>query len=415
MKAAVLDGCKIVGRIARQPIATDFHGERVEIPAQRILAGIHSAVAQVSPKRLDAVAISSMGPSWLAIDRRGRALTPVVTHQDRRSLREAREIEKEIGAAAHLKIVGARPIPGGISSTTARWFSRNAKSVMKRATLVGHLPTFLLNRWCNAAVIDPSQASFTGCYQTIKLGGWDESLLAAAGLSTRQMPRIVDGDDASSQLLRSGAEELGLPIGTPVLPGILDGSVPMLFAGAKNGRLVNSCGSTDVLAMCVNRPQPNAKLLTRALGVGKWWLAVSTISAAGSAIDWARRIFFNDMGDVDFERLLSRIDFAHVRSVRFTPSLLGERTEIEPSTAAFSGLVLSTSREDMLRAILVSLRDQSAARLDVLRGVCPKIDREVLVSGGGGATAWLQSGWPGGFRFNRDDTATIAGLGRLIE
>jgi xylulokinase len=414
VKSAVLDA-RAIGEVVRVPLATDFHGERVEMPAPRILAAIHQAVRGLRRKRLDAVVISSMGPSWLAIDRRGNALTPVVTHQDRRSLREAREIESGVGAAAHLRIVGARPIPGGISSTTARWFARHAPGVLKRAALLGHLPTFLLNRWCGARVIDPSHASFTGLFQTIKLADWDDALIAAAGVKRAQLPRIVQANDGSARLTRAGSEELGLPIGTPVFPGILDGSVPMLFAGAANGRLINSCGSTDVLAMCVNRPRPNAKLLTRALGVGKWWLAVSTISAAGSAIDWARRIFFNDMPDVDFEHLLMRIDFAAKSQVKFTPSLLGQRSEIEPSSAAFCGLALSTSREDMLRAILVCLRDQSALRLKLIAAQTTKLQREVLVTGGGGATAWMQSAWPGRFRFHRDDSATLAGLGRLVQ
>ena len=55
-----------------------------------------------------------------------------------------------------------------------------------------------------------------------------------------------------------------------------------ILAGANPGQLLNVCGSTDVLALCVNRPRPHEKLITRALGVGKRWLSVSTLAAGGS-------------------------------------------------------------------------------------------------------------------------------------
>ena len=50
-----------------------------------------------------------MAPSWVAMDKRGRAITPIVTHQDRRSVDVAREIEREIGKARHLQLAGVRP------------------------------------------------------------------------------------------------------------------------------------------------------------------------------------------------------------------------------------------------------------------------------------------------------------------
>ena len=78
VKAAVVAAGRIVGPVARAPIATHFIADRVEIPAQRIFSAICAAVDQLDRRRIDCVAISSMGPSWVAMDVRGRPLTPVV-------------------------------------------------------------------------------------------------------------------------------------------------------------------------------------------------------------------------------------------------------------------------------------------------------------------------------------------------
>ncbi len=62
----------------------------------------------------------------------------------------------------------------------------------------------------------------------------------------------------------------------------------MLLAGARKGQLLNVSGSTDVLALCMDKAKPHERLITRALGVGQKWLSVATLAAAGAALDWAR-------------------------------------------------------------------------------------------------------------------------------
>src|SRR5688572_6377956 len=91
VKAAVLRGDNIAGRIARTPLETRYDGVRAEVDADEILRAVARAVAQLgaAAKRVDAIAISNMSPSWVAMDKRGRPITPIVTHQDRRSVREA--------------------------------------------------------------------------------------------------------------------------------------------------------------------------------------------------------------------------------------------------------------------------------------------------------------------------------------
>jgi sugar (pentulose or hexulose) kinase len=81
---------------------------------------IRRAVADLgaAAKRTDIIGLSVMSPAWVAMDRAGNPVTPIVTHQDRRSIEIAREIERRVGKTHHLRIAGNRPFPGSISSTT---------------------------------------------------------------------------------------------------------------------------------------------------------------------------------------------------------------------------------------------------------------------------------------------------------
>src|SRR5699024_5064454 len=101
--------------------------------------------------------------------------------------------------------------------------------------------------------------------------------------------------------------ELNLPEGMPVQCGIMDGSAGMLLAGATPGQLYHVSGSTDVVALCTDRPRPHERLLTRALGVGKRWTAVSTMASAGSTLAWAKETLFPEHDWPTFDRLVKQL------------------------------------------------------------------------------------------------------------
>ena len=418
VKAGLLTGGKLRGSAVREEFPTTYDGMRAEVDAEQILRAVGRAIRSVGgeARRVDAIALSNMAPSWVAMDKRGRAITPVVTHQDRRSVDVARDLERRIGKARHLKLVGNRPFPGGISSTTFAWFSRNAPGVMRRADLVGHVNTFLHLHFTAARVIDPSNASFMGLFR-LDWSGWCEQVCDAVGASEHQLPQVIGADGVGGLVTRAAGRRFGLTHGTPVLAGMIDTGAAMLLAGATPGRMLNVCGSTDVLALCVEKPRPHEHLITRALGVGRQYLSVSTLAAGGSTIQWLRERLFADLADKRFFALVKELaDTPAESSVLFEPYLAGDRMSIEQRMAKFSGLTLSTTREQMLSAAIEALARASAARIKLLQSVGTKIDHHVTLSGGvsGGLGAVLHRDWPGKWMFKVETEATLRGLSRLV-
>ena len=171
MKAAMLNNGRVIGGVTPEfPIRLDFKGLVSRLIRMKFSRGFIAPFliwenALAGPMHR----ISVMSPAWVAMDQRGKAITPIVTHQDRRSVKEAVEIEEALGKTHHLSLAGVRPVPGGISSTTFAWFSKHHRSLMKRADLVGHLNTFLIRTWTGNRVVDPSNASFMGLFSTMNL------------------------------------------------------------------------------------------------------------------------------------------------------------------------------------------------------------------------------------------------------
>ena len=426
VKAAVLEGTEVFGAIASAPFATDFAGDRAEVPVDRIDAAVHAAVSQLELDGVAAVGLTGMGPAWLAMADDGTAITPVVTHQDRRSLDQAERIEATIGRERHLHAAGNRPTPGGISSTTAAWFAENT-GVVTRAARVGHLPTYLMRRLAGVWAIDPSNAGFSGLMD-VSTGDWSGELCQTAGVTIDKLPPIVDAAAVVGETVKN---DLGVPAGLPAFGGYVDGSGPLLLDGATPGTLCHSAGSTDVLAACLDRPTPREGLLCRPLGTRGLWVGAATQAAGAAGLAWARRVLYAEADDAAFAAAvelaggLARRVGSDAQTRRasppadaptFRPSLAGDRQQVRQPTAGFDDLTLAHTRDDLLAAVLRALVDDHRDRLDRLLAVAGDVQRSVITTGGGDLLArHCHAGWPDtdSWTFREVDQATLRGLGAI--
>ncbi len=443
VKAAVLDGTDIVGRVASCVFETDRDGVKVEVPAERIDQAVREAVVQLDTTTCRRVGLTAMAPAWLAMDGAGNAITPIVTHQDRRSGREAAEIEQAIGRDGHLRLTGNRPTPGGISSTTTLWFARHS-DVLQRAATVGHLPTYLMQKLTGRRVVDPSNAGFMGLldletslgaaelapptnFERVQqrgassaaprdaVGGtslrWSSRLTSLTHLRDDQLPSIIDAADVVGE---TRANDLNIPVGVPMFGGYVDGSGPLLVAGATPRQLIHSGGSTDVLAVCVEKPRARAGLLCRPLGTRGLWVLAATQAAGGAGLAWARQTLFRELDDAAFDAAVTEASERET-SVAFRPHLAGDRQSVDQPTGGFEGLTLSTTRDDLLAAVVQALVADHRRRLNRLLAAAGEVDRRVITTGGGGVLPGLmRANWPeGDWAFGEVEQGTLRGLGAL--
>ncbi len=427
IKAALFKGDKC-RRMVHVPIVSTWHGDAVEIPAEGLLTAFKDTVHQVMDghKKLDAVAIDTFCPGLVALDRRGRSIAGCITHQDRRSEKQAAVLLERIGADRHLALTGNLPFPGGMASTSLLWLRDNQPDVFKRIDRIGQPTTLLVHMLTGHWVIDPSQAAFLGLYDAVHLSGWQDELLEITGVNSRQLPEIKFADEPAGGISAAAARLLSLPEGCPVYSGIVDTSAAVLGTDCRPGRLVHSAGSTDVLAICLPRPKPAADILTRPLGTGrlapKTWLAVSTIAAGGSSIKWAHANLFADMPRKGFAKMLRNLsgrlaskpltdDTGH--AVEFLPYLAGDRTSLQMQRAAFSNLTLGSTRQQMLEAMLIALARASRQRFLRLSDI-HKPQRHIFTMGGRHELSDLMHfHWPGKWKFTPLADEAIGGLRKL--
>jgi xylulokinase len=408
----------------------------VEIDAIKLLAAFENAIGEVMKehKHADAIAIDTLCPGIGLADARGTPLTNLITHQDRRSFKQAAEIEEHFGRKEHQRLIGNRPVPGGIGSTSLLWLKQNRVDLWKKRPRIVQPTTLLVHHLTGQWRMDVSQAGFTGLYDTPGLTGWSGEILDFLGIQGSQLPQLQWADEIAGTVKSSIAERLGLPDGIPVLTGIVDTSAAVMATDCRPGRLVHSSGSSDVLALVVDACKPIDNVLWRPLGAGKHvkplWLAVSTMAAGGSSIKWIRDEFFRDLSHKQFwkllERTIARMEERETNrtekpddlsDVSFVPLLAGDRTSLEEKQGEFRGLTLATTREELLAAMVAALTTESRRRLESLRSI-HRIEAEVFTMGGEKILArHLHRHWPEPkkWQFTPLKGEAMQGLGKLAQ
>jgi xylulokinase len=414
MKAGLFDADERLLRTQTVDYALENEGASVSIDPETIWRAFLSVTRGLGAdaSRVQCIAPCALSPSLVLMDRDGMPLYPAILHWDRRSVREAREALAAIGRDAFLEKAGNIPYPGSISLSSLLWVRRHEPQVFHRCFMAGHMSTFFVRRLTGRWAFDPTNASLTGLYDTAGRTGWIPGFCRELGVPTGILPPVVECAEQVGSVSAEAARESGLVQGTPVLMGSNDTSAACLGAGVTEpGQILDIAGSAELLAVCLDRPVAGEKHHLRVHPLPGRWIAF-TIIVNGFALEWFRRQFCPDMDESAFygtwlEGLLAA---GGSTPVRFVPHLLGDRTSFSDRRGSFTGLTLSTTREELALAIVESAADRVRADLRRLSHSVA-LDGVIRLTGrraGPALGAYKQRRLPG-YGFERRENCTLLG------
>jgi gluconokinase len=322
--------------LRRQPYAGDDPDELVRL-AREALGG----------EEPDGV--SCFGQSLLALDRRGRPLTPLLGWHDVRSALQADGLRRRLDAAAVHARTGQHLHPSYWPAKLA-WLAETEPETFRDAARFVSFPEYLLGENLTSRSI----ASGTGLLD-LRTRAWDEELLAVLGLDPARLP------------------ELGDP------PVWIDGVCANLGAGCTGGRAALTVGTSGALRVLheTDEPSPRAGLFLYLLDERRV-VEGGALSDGGNLRVWLDATLAADGRPARDDHGLT-----------FLPFLGGERSPgWQPdATGAVSGLSFTTTAADLRRAALEGIAFRFAAIAELM----PEID-EVVATGAAllSDEAWIQ-------------------------
>jgi glycerol kinase len=356
----------------------------VEQDPEEVLEAVVDAAAQLlrdAGGEVDACGLDHQGESVLAWDAEsGRALTPIVTWQDKRSQEILDRLEAD-GRAEEVRERSGLPLDPYFSAGKLAWLLERDQAVRDArdaGTLrLGTVDSFLCDRLGGGFATDSSTASRT------QLGApeWDPGLLDIFGVPAEALPRIADT-----------AGDLGVlrhpswPVELPLRARCVDQQAALAGAGCVDPGRIKATYGTGVFVLAHvgdERPTPRGGLLPtvawRVDGRVEWAID-GGVFTAGALLDWLARDLGLDPDPASFVARAAEVQDAG--GVRVLPALagLGAPWWRPAARAVIAGLTPGTRVPHLARAALEAIAWRVA---DVVQAVGEDVDVDVLRVDGG--------------------------------
>lgn len=386
LKAGLFNGDYQLLTVRRAKYSYHSFGMCVQIEPEEVWKAFLKVTEELRDylNQVEMVVPCVFSPALITMDKDGNSLYPAIIHWDRRSIKQAKEALAKVGKEKFLHIAGNIPYPGGISVTSILWLKEKEKRVFQKAFKFGHMNTFFVKRLTARWGIDPTNASLTGLYNTVAYSDWSEEIARELEIPLEKLPPVVPSAEVVGNVTREIARSTGMRYGIPVMMGSNDTSSAALGAGVlKSGQILNISGSSEILTICMDGPIPNEKYYLRTHPLPHKWLMFD-ITTGGFALEWFRSQFCREMSKEDFYNSYLRklMKKKMTYRVNFNPYLAGDRTSLREKKASFSGLTLSTTRDDCIFALMEGTVGRMKKTLKKM-GKLIHLDKTIYLTGGG--------------------------------
>jgi glycerol kinase len=372
VKAALYDAeLRPLAEARREKPLTHPRPGWVEQDPEVVLEAVVGAVGQVldeAPEEVVACGLDHQGESVLAWDAdSGRALTPVVTWQDKRS-QEVLDRLQRAGKGDEITRLSGLPLDPYFSAGKLAWLLEHSAEVQRaldQGTLrMGTVDSFLCDRLGAEFATDPSTASRT------QLGApaWDPALLEIFEVPPEVLPAIRDtaGDLGT---IRHDSWRVELPLRARCV----DQQAALAGSGAVRAGLVKATYGTGVFVLAhagTQRPTPSGGLLPTVAwqveGSVEWALD-GGVFTAGALLEWLSRDLGLARDPAELAAKAAEVDDAG--GVRILPALSGVGAPWwkPEARAVIAGLTAATRVEHIARAALEGIAWRVADVLDAIR------------------------------------------------
>lgn len=322
------------------------------------------------------------------LDGGGDVLRPCILWNDTRSHREAAALDAD---PRFRQITGNVVFPG-FTAPKLVWVRNNEPDVFARVAKV-LLPKDYLRLWLTGETVSEMSDSAGTSWLDVAGRRWSPELLAATGLDTGQIPRLVEGTEPAGSLRRDLAAKWGMSGAVVVAGGAGDNAASACGMGTvAPGQAFVSLGTSGVLFAANGSylPNPESAVHTFCHALPGTWHQMGVILSATDSLNWLCAVTGKQAGDLTGE--LGETLKAPGR-VTFLPYLSGERTPHNDAAirGAFAGLGHESDVAALTQAVVEGVAFAFRDCLEALRAAGTGLDRVTAIGGGSRSRYWLRS------------------------
>lgn len=358
-----------------------------------MIQSVRSAIldAGVDPSACQALSISGVYHSLIAVDKSDQPLTGVITWVDERARKHAQAIKDSQHAIEIYQQTGC-PVHGIYPLYKLIWLRTERPLIFKQATRFISTKEYVIKKLTGEYLVDVGVAAGSGLLNIHSLE-WNNLSLELAGIRSNQLSPLVDSRQMLKKLHPGLATQMGIPRETPLVFGSADAVNSSLGAGAVlPGQATCMIGTSGAFRIIAPRPMLDKQARSWCYAIDKdHWLVGGAINNGGLALIWLRDAFNQLLQNQDKDTSITfdnLVAFAlqippGADGLICLPFFAGERSPYWNMSArgVFFGLTLNHDARHMARALMEGVAYRLRSIRDVLDELGTNV-HEIRASGG---------------------------------
>lgn len=350
-------------------------------------------------KGIEAIAVSSFGEAFLALDENDKPLCEVMLYTDRRGEDEYFEAMKKSSNDEIASICGLPPSPT-YSISKLLYIKEQRPEVYAKAKRILLVQDFVNYMLSGEAKVDYSLACRTMLFD-VHSKKWSDTLFEKFGMDKEKFSEPVQSGTIIGTILPGIAKELSLPETMKVVAGGHDQPVCAFGVGARKNSTVCSMGTTECMTPVFEKgiylPNDVVNKLNYSNEpfITDKFCTIAYNPTSGILIKW----FFDTFASAELENgkppygLFEKNAPDAPTNLFVQPYLMGSGAPYmdHRSRLSIMGVDIGTTRYDIYKGVLEGLCMEQRTHIEVFKKQGINIDSVVCVGGGTSSKLWLQT------------------------
>ena len=377
------------------------------------------AKANIPASDVRSIGLSGQMHGLTLLNKDGQVLRPAILWNDQRTGAQCEEITRLAGGKQRVLDLTANVVLPGFTAPKILWVRENEPEVYAQVAHVLLPKDYIRYKMSGEFATEVSDASGMSVFD-VQHRTWSAEMLRALNIPREWMPRCAESHEVTSRVSQTGAKEIGLPAGTPIVGGGGDNASGAVGNGVVREGIVSASLGTSGVVFATSEKfamEPEGKLHAFCHALPDTWHVMGVMLSAGGSLRWHRDTISRgrlenrdsrlESGDSESNRqsanLKSQISYDDLMSdvasvppgaegLIFLPYLTGERCPYPDPLArgAFVGLTLRHTQAHLTRAVVEGVTFGLADSLQLIRDLGIRIDSVLAVGGGARSAVWRQ-------------------------
>ena len=351
------------------------------------MEGIKELTAQCDKSQIKGISFGGQMHGLVVLDKKDQVIRPAILWNDGRTGKQTDYLNQEIGKETLSRYTGNIAF-AGFTAPKILWMREKEPENFARVRKIMLPKDYLAFYLSGEFSTDFSDASGT-LLLDVEHKRWSEKMMEICGIRKSQLPKLYESWEPTGIIKPEIAEELGIPQNVKIIAGAGDNAAAAVGTGTVGegqcNLSVGTSGTVFISSKNFGVDEHNA-LHSFAHADGNYHLMGCMLSAASCNKWWMEEILRTKEYQVEQDGIRKLGE----NPVFYLPYLMGERSpHNDPDArAAFVGMSMDTTREDMTQAMLegvaFGLRDSMEAAKST--GLTPK--RSKICGGGAKSPLW---------------------------